>query len=577
METPRIGVYICWCGSNISKMIDVERVAAEAGKLPNVVMARDYKYMCSDPGQDTLISDIKKHNLNRIVVAACSPRIHEPTFRKALEQAGLNAYLLQMANIREQDSWVHIDTEYATLKALALIKSAVSRVEHHEALERRFVEVNQVTLVVGGGISGITAALEVADAGKKVYLIEKSNALGGIAAQIDLTFPYLQSTRQMLQPKIEQVIAHPLIQVYFNTCIEDIKGYVGNFTSAIHPDGKEIELHFGNIIVATGLEVFDPKPITEYKYGILPDVITSLELEKMLKRGEVKTKAGNDPGHITIIHCVGSRNSKYHPYCSRTCCSTALKYSNQLRSLLPYSNIYEIYADMRAFGKGCEEMYADTSRRNILFLMYDQEEDLPVIQKNTKANDCSMLISMNEKLSGEKIEVPADMVVLMTAMEASKDAKDVARYANISLCGNEFFIEKHPKLDPVATTTDGVYIAGSCQGPKDIPECIAQAKAAAARVLASINVGNMEVEVITSHVNEDVCCGCQTCIMVCPYSAIHFDEEKHVSVVNEALCKGCGTCGSTCPTGAIKSKHFTDTQIMSQIEGLLKIETTTNK
>jgi heterodisulfide reductase subunit A len=576
MENIRIGVYICWCGSNIAKIIDVQRIAGEAGKLPDVVMARDYKYMCSDPGHETLISDIKKYDLNRVVVAACSPRIHEPTFRKAMEQAGLNPYLLQMANIREQDSWVHIDPEYATLKALSLIKAAIKRVHHHEPLDKRFVEVNQSTLVIGGGITGITAALEIANAGKKVFLLEKSDAMGGIAVNIDLTFPRLQGTRQMLLSKIQEVHSHPLIEVFLNTSVEDIRGYVGNFSTLIHTGGKEKELHFGNIIVATGLQVFNPGVIEEYKYGVLPDVITSLDLETMLMRGEVKTKSGNDPRHIAIIHCVGSRNPKYHPYCSRICCSTALKYSNQLRILLPETNIYELYADMRAFGKGCEELYSYTARRNVLFLMYDQESALPVIKENKKISDSTMLITLDEKLSGEKIEVPVDMVVLMVAMEASPAAKDIARFTNISLCGNDFFIEKHPKLDPVATTTDGVYIAGTCQGPKDIPECIAQAKAAVARVLASIEVGNMEVEVITSHVNEDVCCGCQTCIMVCPYSAIHFNEEKRVSEVNEALCKGCGTCGSTCPTGAIKSKHFTDTQILSQIEGLLKAEETTN-
>lgn len=572
MEEKRIGVYICWCGSNIAKMIDVQRVAQEAQRIPNVVMARDYKYMCSDPGQETLINDIKKHKLNRVVVAACSPRIHESTFRKALEQAGLNPYLFQMANIREQDSWVHIDREYATMKALSLIKAAVNRVKYHEPLEKRFVEVNSVTLVIGGGISGITAALEIAGAGKKVFLVEKSEALGGIAAQIDLTFPFLESAHQMLQPKIQQVQKNKLIEVFTNSSIVDITGYVGNFNAKIRQNGLEKELQFGNIIVATGLKPFNPEVIPEYGYGKLPDVITSLDMEKMLKKGNVITSQGKEPQNIAIIHCVGSRNEKYHPYCSRTCCSTALKYANQLRSMLPDSNIYELYADMRTFGKGCEEFYSDSSRRKILFLMFDQEKELPTIKKASKGDSSEMIINMREKLSGEEIEVPADLVILMTAMEAQNDAKEIARNIGVSLCGNDFYIEKHPKLDPVATTTDGVYIVGTCQSPKDITESIAQAKAATARVLASIAVGNMEVEVTTAHVDEEICCGCQTCIMVCPYTAIHFDEEKKVSVVNEALCKGCGTCGSTCPTGAITSRHFTDVQILSQIEGLLKTE-----
>jgi len=572
MEEKRIGVYICWCGSNISKMIDVQHIAKEAQNLPNVVMARDYKYMCSDPGQETLISDIKKHKLNRIVVAACSPRIHEPTFRRALEQAGINPYMFQMANIREQDSWVHIDREYASLKALSLIKAAVNRVQHHEALDKRFVEVNPATVVIGGGISGISAAIEIANAGKQVYLLEKTDALGGVAAKIDLSFPTLESIRQMLEPKIQQVNKHKLIDVILDCEIEDIKGYIGNFESTISQKGKKKEITFGNIIIATGLKPFNPSVIEEYNYGKLPDVVTSLEMEKMLAQGKVITSEGMEPQSIAIIHCVGSRNSKYHPYCSRTCCSTALKYANQLNAMLPDSYIYDLYADMRTFGKGCEEFYANTSRQRIIFLMFDQENGLPQIKKASRNDKGGLVISLHEKLSNEDVEILADMVILMTGMEAQEDAKEIARLTGVSLCGNDFYIEKHPKLDPVATTTDGVYIVGNCQSPKDIPESISQAKAAAARVLATIAVGNKEVEVTTAHVNEEICCGCQTCIMVCPYTAIHFDEEKQVSVVNESLCKGCGTCGSSCPTGAIKSRHFTDIQIISQIEGLLETE-----
>ncbi|MBN1598536.1 MAG: CoB--CoM heterodisulfide reductase iron-sulfur subunit A family protein [Bacteroidales bacterium] len=575
MEEIRIGVYICWCGSNIAQLIDVKFIAGEIKKLENVIISRDYKYMCSDPGQETLIADIKQNKLNRIVVAACSPRIHEPTFRKALEKAGLNPYMFQMANIREQDSWVHIDKEYATLKAVALVKAAVSRVKHHEPLNKKSVEVNSATMVIGGGITGLTSALEIAQAGKQVYLIEKSDSLGGITAKIDLTYPDLKSAGQMIRPKISQVQNHNLIEVFLNTILEDISGYVGNFSTKVRRNGTSEEITFGNIIVATGLKPFSPVTIPEYKYKVLPDVITSIELEKMLQDGTVKTSDGSKPDNIAIIHCVGSRNEQYHPYCSRTCCSTALKYANQLRSLLPDAHLFDIYADMRAYGKGCEEFYTNTSNKNIMFLMYDQKNGLPEIRKANSSDNAGMIITFSEKLSGENIEVPVDLVILMTAVEAHEDAKEVARLTGISLCGNDFYIEKHPKLDPVATTTDGVYIAGTCQGPKGIDESIVQAKAAAAKVLSMIAMGSIEIEVAVSHVNEEVCCGCQTCIMVCPYKAISFDEEKNVSVVNEALCKGCGTCGSTCPTGAIKSLHFTDIQILSQIEGLLKTESET--
>ncbi|KPK83854.1 MAG: hypothetical protein AMS27_11665 [Bacteroides sp. SM23_62_1] len=579
MEEKRIGVYVCWCGTNIAKMVDVEAVAEEIGRLPNVVVSKNYKYMCSDPGQELIIKDIKEHNLNRVVVSACSPRIHELTFRKALENAGLNPYMFEMANIREQVSWVHTDRTEATKKARSLIVGAVTRVSHHEALDKRTVEINPATLVIGGGVSGMTAALEIADAGNKVYLVEKSDHLGGHTANIDLTFPHLQSAAQLLQPRIKRILNHPNIQVFFGTTIDEIFGYIGNFEAEIEQNGKKTELQFGNVVVATGLKPFNPEVIDVYGYGKLPNVITSVEFEQMLKSGKIQTRDGQEPKHIAIIHCVGSRHPDYHPYCSRTCCMIALKFANQLRSAIPDAQIFDIYADMRAFGKDCEEFYKDSASRNILFLNFDQQKGLPrigmpQISKAPPGNGFEMIIEMDERLSGEKIEVPADLVILMVGMEAQEDAKTVAHAVGVSMCGNDFFIERHPKLDPVATTTDGVYIAGSCQGPKDITDAVSQARAAAARILASIAAKTVEVEVTTAVVNEDMCCGCQTCIKVCPYKAIHFDEEKKVSVVNEILCKGCGTCGSACPTGAIRSRHFTDMQILSQIKGIMSMEVT---
>lgn len=574
MEEKRIGVYVCWCGTNIAKMVDVEGVAEEVGKLPGVVVSRNYKYMCSDPGQDLIIQDIKEHKLNRVVVSACSPRIHELTFRKALTHAGLNPYMFQMANIREQVSWVHDNREDATRKAKALITGAVARVAYHEALDKRTVEINPATLVIGGGISGISAALEIADAGKKVFLLEKASRLGGHTADVDLTFPYMIPARQILDPKIKRVENHPNIEVFKEASIEEIFGYIGSFNADIKANGKNRQIEFGNIVVATGLKPFDPSSVNLHGYGKLPGVVTSLEFEGMLKSGIIETGAGKVPRSIAIIHCVGSRNNDYHPYCSRTCCMMGLKYANQIRTLLPETHVFEIYADMRSFGKGCEELYAETAKRGVMFLNFDQREGIPQITKGNPDDCCEMLIEMKERLSNTNIEVPADMVVLLVGMEAREDAREVAHQVGVSSCGNDFFIEKHPKLDPVATTTDGVYIVGSCQGPKDITDSVAQARAAAARILATISQGTVEVEVTTAVVNEDVCCGCQTCISVCPYTAISFDEEKTVSVVNEILCKGCGTCGSACPTGAIRARHFTDQQILSQIKGLMSTEMT---
>lgn len=568
MEETRIGVYICWCGTNIAKVVDVEKVAEKMSKLEHVVISRNYKYMCSDPGQDLIIKDIKEQKLNRVVVAACSPRIHEMTFRKALEKAGLNQYLFEMANIREQNSWVHTDREKATEKAIALVTSAIYKVVLNEALEKREVDINPATLIVGAGIAGITAALNIADAGKQVYLVEKDKILGGHLAHIDLLFPSMMSASQMLDPKLKRLRSHPKIDVFTEARIENISGYVGNFESIIN-NGKERKIEFGNILVATGNKTFDPSVIPEYSYGKFKDVITSVEFEKVLQSGRFVNSKGDVPKHIAIIHCVGSRNEKYNAYCSRSCCGTAIKYASQLSAAIPEVQVYDLYADMRTFGKGCEEMYKACSGKNITFLMFDQSGDLPVIMKAGKTEDCEMLIEFDEKLSGELVEVPADMVILMVGMEAHEDAKDMGRSVGISADKDHYFIEKHPKLDPVATTTDGVFIIGSCQGAKGIIDTVSQARAAASRVLASISCGSVSVEVTTSFVNEDICCGCQTCICVCPYGAVSYREEDNVSFVNEVICKGCGTCTTACPTGAIRSKHFTEKQILSQIEGIM--------
>ncbi len=572
MEEPRIGVYVCWCGTNISKMVDVEAVTNEVKALPNVTLAKDYKYMCSDPGQDLIIKDIKLHNLNRVVVAACSPRIHELTFRTACEKAGINPYLFEMANIREQDSWVHTDRTEATNKAIDLVIAAIRRVRYHEPLQKRFVNVNPATLVIGGGISGLTAALEIANAGKQVYLVEKSDQLGGQVKKFDLTFPHLSSAQQMIKPIVQRVDNHPNISVFLETEIREVTGYIGNFKTAISVNGQDpVELEFGNIIAAVGLKPFDPEVISEYNYKEFPDVITSFEFEEKLLAGKILTVYGKEPRNVAIIHCVGSRNKKYHEYCSRVCCMAALKYVHQVRAALPEANIFEIYADMRAYGKGHEEFYALTTHKQIIFLMYDQQKKLPVIHQADRSDNCNMIIEMDELLSGQSIEVPVDMVILMVNMEAHENVKQVVRAIGVSLCGNQFFIEKHPKLDPVATTTGGVYIIGTCQGPKDIPDSVAQARAAAARILGAIAQGSVPVEVTTASVNELMCCGCQTCISVCPYKAISYDENNKVSTVNEILCKGCGTCGSACPAGAIISKHFTDLQILSEIEGIMSM------
>ena len=568
MEKPKIGVYVCWCGNNIAKMVDVEAVAEELKDVPNLVVSKDYKDMCSDPGQDMVVKDIKENNLDRIVVSACSPRLHEATFRKTLKKAGLNPYMLQIANIREHDAWVHTDREKATFKARELINAAINRVSYHEPLAERLVDINPATLVIGGGISGMSAALEIADTGKQVFLVEKSDKLGGQLADIDLIFPYFNSSRQKIQPLINQVENHEYIEIYKKAQVSEISGYIGNFEALVQVNSDECTLEFGNIIVAVGLKTWDPGPIKEYGYGTLPDVITSAEFEKMLKSGQIVKKDGKEPQHIAIIHCVGSRNSRYNNYCSRICCTTALKYANQVRSALPDSNIYELYADMRSMAKGCEELYTITSRKRVMFLMFDQENDLPRIKKADPGDTADMVIELNEVRTRKQLEIPADMVILMTAMDSREETQSVAHAAGVSLCGNKFFIEKHPKLDPVATTTSGVYIVGSCQGPKEIPDSIAQSRAAAARVLGTIHKGKASVEVTTAFVEASRCCACKMCIPVCPYVAISFNEKRNISEINGALCQGCGACVALCRPKAIDIKGSSQMQVIAELDAL---------
>jgi heterodisulfide reductase subunit A len=572
MDEHKIGVYVCNCGTNIAKVVDCDAVAEFASRQPGVTVAKSYKYMCSNPGQEMIVEDIKAEGLDRVVVAACSPRMHEPTFRKALETAGINPYFVEMANIREQCSWVHDDPAVATDKARALMLAAVKRVAYHQPLERRSVEMNPNVLVIGGGIVGMTAALELAGGGSRVYLVEREDHLGGNVARVDLTAPYLDSARDMMTALVTKVTTNPRIELLVNSEVTDLQGFVGNFTTTIQTiwgdQATMSQFNVGNVIVATGYKEFDASRVTHYGYGKLPDVITSFELEKMLRAGVIQTKEGKEPQYVAMIHCVGSRSKEFHTYCSRVCCMTALKYAHEVKSALPKCYVSDVYIDMHAFGKGHEDFYRGSSEAKTLFLMYGKN-DFPVIRKAGPKDDCGMLIEVNEKLSGEVIEIPADLVILMVGMEAREDSEAVARLVNISRDKDGWFIESHPKLDPVATTTEGIYIAGACASPKDIPDSVAQARAAAGRILARTIRGTIDIDAVFAEVDEEKCSGCRICNDLCPYSAIEYDEEKKRSNVISAVCKACGACVAACPSGAITARHFTDQQIFAQIEGVL--------
>jgi heterodisulfide reductase subunit A len=652
MEEVKIGVYVCHCGLNIADIVDVEEVSKYATTLPAVVVSRNYKFMCSDPGQNMIKEDIKELGLNRVVVASCSPLMHEPTFRRTIQEAGVNPYLFEMANIREHCSWITEDHKEATEKAKALVSAAVRRVYYHQPLEIKEVPVNPNTLIIGGGIAGIQAALEIADSEHKVYLVERDPSIGGHMIQFDKTFPTLDCSACILTPKMTSVGMHPYIELMTYSEVEEISGFVGSFKARIRKKARYVdedkcngcglcvtkcpwkadsefdlglgerkaiytpfaqavpnipvidtehcayflkgkcracekfcelgaidfeqvdqivEVEVGNIIIATGYDSFDPTPITQYGYGRFDNVYTGLEFERICNAvgptsGKIVLKDGSQPKSVAIIHCVGSRDENYHEYCSRVCCMYALKYSHLLKERTD-AEVYQMYIDMRCFGKGYEEFYKRLSEEGVNFIRGKAAE---VTDRAINEDEEGKLIVCGEDtLLCKTIRVPVDMVILATALEPRSDAAEVAKLLTITQSADGFFLERHPKLDPVATMTAGVFIAGCCQGPKDIPDAVAQASAAATRVLALISKGRVELEAATAVIDEEKCSGCRICNLLCPYSAISFIEDEKVSRINEALCKGCGTCVAACPSVAITHKQFTTEEITAEIEGVL--------
>ena len=649
----KIGVYVCHCGINIAATVDVERVVEFASKLPNVAVARHYMYMCSDPGQDLIKKDIEELGLDRVVVAACSPRMHEPTFRGVLEEKGLNPYFFEMANIREHCSWVHEDKEEATKKAMDLVKSAVARAALLEPLEEKEADVTPAALVIGGGVAGMYAALDIADAGFKVYLVEKSPTIGGKMAMLDKTFPTLDCSACILTPRMVDVARHPNIELLTYSEIVSVEGAVGNFkvkvkkkpryvdeakctgcgacaeacrvrkvpneydagisyrsaiyrpfpyavpaTFTIDPERclmltrgkcgkapacveacgpgaidfeqreKEVELEVGAIIVATGFDLFDAKLKPEYGYGKYPNVITGLEFERLSSAsgptlGEIKIN-GRTPKRIVFLQCVGSRDKQVgNEYCSRVCCMYTAKHAHLIKEKIPDAEITICYMDVRAFGKGYEEFYERVQREGVIYRRGNAAE----VYKKSPDED-TLIVRLEDTLLGEPMEIEADLVVLATAIVPSEDADEIAKMLKLSRSPDRFFLEAHMKLRPVDTAVDGVFLAGCCQGPKDIPDTVAQAKAAASAALSLLATGKVKTEAITSTINEELCSGCRTCEAVCAYGALKFDEERGIMTVNDVLCKGCGACGATCPSGAISMKHFKDEQIFAQIEAL---------
>jgi heterodisulfide reductase subunit A len=651
----KVGVYVCHCGTNIAGKVAVEEVAEWAGKQPNVEIARDYKFMCSSLGQELIEEDIKDKGLTRVVVAACSPHMHEKTFRTACQRAGLNPFLFEMANIREHDSWTTDDNDAATHKAKALVRGAIDRVVHHQPLEPLPVEINSNTLIVGGGIAGISAALELADAGYHVYMVEREPSIGGHMAQLDKTFPTLDCSACILTPKMVDVGQHDNITLLSYSEVEEVDGYLGNFTVTVRKkaryvneelctgcgicvekcpkkvvdnvfeagvgmrkviytpfpqavpkypvidtenctyfirgkckacqifcptdaidfeqEDEMVKFQVGNVILATGYQLFDVSRIPRYGYGRLANVFTSLEFERLVNAsgptsGKVVLRdMETAPKSVAIVHCVGSRDQNYHEYCSKVCCMYSLKFAHLIHERLPDAQVYNFYIDVRTPGKGYEEFYHRLLDEDTNFIRGRVAEitDVP----RTPEEEGKLIVQAEDTLLMLQRRIPVDMVILSPAMEAYSDSREVSQLFKMGCDFEGFFIERHPKLDPVATMTEGIFIAGACQGPKDIPDSVAQGAAAAARVASLIARGTVMMEPVRASIDEDKCCGCRLCNELCPYNAIEFHEDRKVSEVITALCQGCGACVATCPSEAITGAHFTKQQVMSEIEGIL--------
>jgi heterodisulfide reductase subunit A len=550
-EEPRIGVFICHCGLNIAGVVDSKGVAKYAKTLPGVTYATDNLYTCSDDTQKKIGDLIKKKNLNRVVVAACTPRTHEPIFRQTCAEAGVNPYLFEMANIRDQCSWVHADVpEEATEKAKDLVRMAVSRARLLRPLPRKTVEVDKSALVIGGGIAGIQCAIDTARQGIKTYLVEKSEGLGGQLKNLDRLFPSSQSADELLEAKLGE-LKKAGVEVMTSTELESVDGFVGNFEVKI--GGRDLKV--GALVLATGGEILDPEG--RLGYGKFKNVITSNDFEKVLK--ETETFDGDK--QIVFVQCVGSRQTEGYTGCSRYCCHVSLKQAGA--AVKKGARAAIIHRDVRAFTRSGESLYREARRDGVRFLRRPDDRDVEV-----QGNGTAESVSVFDQTLLSDIKLDCDLVVLAVPLRASPTAAPLAEMLRIPLGADGFYLEKHVKLGPLETNTEGIFLCGCSQYPKDIPDSLAQASGVAAKIGALLSKGYVNLDPTTATVRKELCRACGTCVEICEYNApnlVEKDGETYVEI-NEALCKGCGTCASHCPTGAIVARHFTDGQVEAMID-----------
>jgi len=563
-KEPRIGVFVCHCGINIGGIVNVPEVRDYAATLPNVVFVDANLYTCSQDTQEKMKVMIEKHNLNRVIVASCSPRTHEPLFQETIKEAGLNRYLFEMTNIRDQCSWVHMhEPEKATEKAKDLVRMAVAKARLTEPLRQLSLPVNYSALVIGGGISGMVSALNLADQGFKVHLVERNSEIGGIARRIHYTLED-GNVQAYLADLIEKVTNHHLIEVYTEAYIVDAYGYVGNFTTELmRYRGPYIEkIEHGVVIIATGGQEYKPG---EYLYGRDPRVLTSLELEEEIAEASPDIINCNS---LVMIQCVGSRDDQ-RPYCSRVCCSQAIKNALKLKEIKPDMEIYILYRDMRTYGFQ-EDYYQEARRKGVIFLRYDLEHK-PEVRAVSENGQYPLKVNVYDPVMGEQIIINTDILALSVATTPSAEIRELAQFYKVPLNEDGFFVEAHVKLRPVDFATEGAFVCGLAHAPKSIDESIAQAKAAASRATTILVKDTITAEGIVCSVNEDICSGCGICEILCPYSAIAVDKTEKVAKINEALCKGCGTCCAACPSGAAQQRGFRRDQLSAMITAALEV------
>ena len=660
----RVGVFVCWCGSNIAATVDVEKVAEVLAKEPGVVFSTNYQYMCSQAGQEMIQESIRKYNLTGVVICSCSPRMHENTFRKTCEKAGLNPYMVEIANIREQCSWIHKDKDTATEKAIILGRAAIAKVHLNAPLTAGTSPVKKRALVIGGGIAGIQTALDIADAGFDVDIVEKEPTIGGKMTQIDKTFPTLDCAACILTPKMVDAAQNERIHIYSYSEVSSVRGFVGNFkvtikkkarfvdetkctgcglctekcpqkkvpnlfnlgldnrraiyipfaqavpkvatidadyctmlksgkcgvcskvctAGAIDYQQKDafIEQEYGAIVVATGFNPIKLDKYDEFAYSQSPDVVTSLEFERLMNAAGptggtlLRPSDGQHPHTIVFVQCVGSRcdDSKGKPYCSKICCMYTAKHAMLCREKYPDTDVYVFYIDVRTPGKNFDEFY----RRAVeeYGVHYVKGMVGKVVPENGK-----LKVQASDLIGNQQLHIDADMVVLAAAIEPDKSARPLATMLTASMDTNDFFTEAHPKLRPMESPTAGIFLSGACQGPKDIPETVAQASAAAAKVIGLLNKDHLICNPCTATPDEMMCNGCSSCEKVCPYGAItYIDKEfrgpnrttliRRVAQVNPAVCQGCGACTVACPSGAMDLKGFSNKQIMAEVDAICR-------